>query len=566
MADVTSSITATPKLGIRVSDAVLSPVPPVEPSISSVRPDTGSPSANGNSSPSTVRSEAEQLASDDIQTRVSQIKYLAKIPMTACRVFTPHERIRFGIRVSAFEKKTGVKLEKRRIYQIKGTIADICAFEKRHFEGSTVVVMVPPAYMGVVIPGRKYEIRIVSIEDRRQFTVHREAEENSVIVIRRLDLRALGIPAVKKGKGVLELMLRKANGFSNPTKRVFANIQSGNGFVRFDASNVDGKPGDIFELLSARSYKPRDFVREFNSVRPPEARNATLTMNRGRVGIKVEGKKFIFERCNLSRIKSRLLLRTKLSFYDMELRFWFNGQSFEIRFGVYPVAAIRLWHGMKIKFERPVDKRAMAEQRELYSEVQKKGNPIWHKFKTCLGSLRLASIPKEITGVYKFEVDAAMCRFVCSKFAKTTKNEYSTRKGSFGEIIAAHILSIRYPDTREHPSVKFPKALGCHKQGVDYEIPNGRQQESDLIEVKWWKNVRAAINEGRIQVRKRLVENQSSISPAPLRRAFVAAVDWDPNSRSGRLIIAEAKFLRHGVVGPHHLPNLDSDFLDLMGL
>ena len=36
MADVISSIPATPKLGIRVSDAVLSPVPAVEPSISSV--------------------------------------------------------------------------------------------------------------------------------------------------------------------------------------------------------------------------------------------------------------------------------------------------------------------------------------------------------------------------------------------------------------------------------------------------------------------------------------------------------------------------------------------------
>jgi len=44
MADDTSSIAATPKLGIRVSDAVLSPVPPVEPSISSVRPDAGSQS------------------------------------------------------------------------------------------------------------------------------------------------------------------------------------------------------------------------------------------------------------------------------------------------------------------------------------------------------------------------------------------------------------------------------------------------------------------------------------------------------------------------------------------
>jgi hypothetical protein len=42
MADDISSITATPKLGIRVSDAALSPVPPVEPSISSVRPHTGS--------------------------------------------------------------------------------------------------------------------------------------------------------------------------------------------------------------------------------------------------------------------------------------------------------------------------------------------------------------------------------------------------------------------------------------------------------------------------------------------------------------------------------------------
>jgi hypothetical protein len=42
MADDISSITATPKLGIRVSDATASPVPPVEPSISSVRPDAGS--------------------------------------------------------------------------------------------------------------------------------------------------------------------------------------------------------------------------------------------------------------------------------------------------------------------------------------------------------------------------------------------------------------------------------------------------------------------------------------------------------------------------------------------
>ena len=49
-----SSITATPKLGIRVSDAAPSPVPPVEPSISSVRPDTGSLSAVAPISPSEV--------------------------------------------------------------------------------------------------------------------------------------------------------------------------------------------------------------------------------------------------------------------------------------------------------------------------------------------------------------------------------------------------------------------------------------------------------------------------------------------------------------------------------
>jgi DNA-binding MarR family transcriptional regulator len=42
MVDDISSIPATPKFGIEVSDAVMSPVPPVEPSISSARPDTGS--------------------------------------------------------------------------------------------------------------------------------------------------------------------------------------------------------------------------------------------------------------------------------------------------------------------------------------------------------------------------------------------------------------------------------------------------------------------------------------------------------------------------------------------
>lgn len=87
MVDFISSIPATPKLGIRVSDAVLSPVPPVEPSISSVRPDTGSlsvsdalmesPPSNALAPPlSSVRSNLGVYSTgNDIQSLIRPLRY-----------------------------------------------------------------------------------------------------------------------------------------------------------------------------------------------------------------------------------------------------------------------------------------------------------------------------------------------------------------------------------------------------------------------------------------------------------------------------------------------------------
>ncbi len=458
--------------------------------------------------------------------------------MTACRVFTPHERIRFGICVGAFEKKTGVKLEKRRIYHIKGTIAGVCAFEKRHFGGKTVVIVVPSAHMGVVIPGTKYDIGIISIEERRSLSV-RHRLDRALVTVRKSTLQSMGIVSLERGKEVIEFRLRRIS--DDLRIRVFANIQPATGFVRFNADNFGGRSGDICEVTSVRKFGVREFVREFNSCKPEGARNARLKLDQeSNLGIEVDGRFFPFTEYRLSRAASRLLLRTKLALYKMELRFWFDGERFETRFGVDDVAGFWTSRDGKLRFESPFDEKVVAAQRELYLQVQRLRNPVLREFERLLGKLKVVSMPAEVWGSYVFEVDKELGRFVCSRLDKLSRNEHSTRKGSFGEMIACHILSLRYREIREHPSVKFPKTPGCHKNGVDYELVSGDPKGVDLLESKWWKNVKAATSQGRKEARKRLVERKRRNSSVSIRASFVAALDWDPKNTTGNLIVARA--------------------------
>jgi hypothetical protein len=125
MADVTSSIPATPKLGIRVSDAVLSPVPPVETSVFSVRPDTGSLSAAEAVSPSLVsdpeRPENILLPAAPKRKmprplRISKAKGQAVIKLRKNGLSYPKIARRLGLRtggVRSFLRRRGMKGKQR---------------------------------------------------------------------------------------------------------------------------------------------------------------------------------------------------------------------------------------------------------------------------------------------------------------------------------------------------------------------------------------------------------------------------------------------------------------------
>jgi len=437
-----------------------------------------------------------------------------------------------------------MKLKRKKIYHIKGTIGNICAFEKRHFGGHTVVIVVPSPYMGIVIPGEKYEIGIVSVEERRSLSVSRRLDR-PLVTIRKSTLKSIGISSLERGREVIEFRLRRVSRSNNLQKRVFVNVQPSNGFVRFNADVIGGRAGDIYEVVSERKYGVRDFVAEFNNRKPDWARNVKLVMSWDQnLGIRVGGMLIPFTEYSLSRAASRLLLRTKLSFYKMELRFWFDGERFQIRFGVNDVTGIRISRNGKLRFDSPFNEKAVAAQRELYLQGQRFRDPVLREFEHLLNELKVVSMPTKVAGNYVFEVDKEVCRFMCSGLEKLSRNEHSTRKGSFGEMIACHILSLRYREIREHPSVKFPKALGCHKNGVDYEMVSGNPEGVDLLESKWWKNVRAAINQGRIEVRKRLAERRRRDPSGFVGAAFVSAVDWDPKTARGSLIVVQAKRAR----------------------
>jgi hypothetical protein len=482
--------------------------------------------------------------SDTMPGQISKPRCLAVIPMTAYRISTPYppyERLQFSISVGSFEKKTKLKLEKGKIYHIIGNIGGICAFEKRLFGSNKIVIVVPSGHRGVISAG-KYDVEIVSVEERRRFKVHRETGDCGVVVIRDLDLQSMRVAAVRRGCEVVELVLRKVSEKDEPLTRVFANVQSGNGFVRFPAAGVGLKPGDEFEVVSQRKYTVRDLVKEFNGQKPDAAQNVELTMSGDNIlGMKVDGKQFLFTKYSLLRLRSKLLLRTKLSFYKMELRFWFDGKRFQIRLGVNDVVGFWIAKNGKLRFESPFDEKAVAAQRELYLQVQRLRNPVLREFEHLLKKLKVISQPSGIAGIYAFKVDDQLCSFVCSKLENLSRNEYSTRKGSFGEMIACQILSLRYSNIREHPSVRFPKAAGCHKAGVDYEMISEDSEAVDLLESKWWGNVSAAINQGHKEIRKRIAERRLSYRSGLVRAAFVAAVDWDPEMRRGTLVVVKAE-------------------------
>ncbi len=79
-------------------------------------------------------------------------------------------KLRFDLTTSSLEKRSGVKLEEGKIYDVKGKIGDSYTFEQKHraHEGTPhIFIWIPKEHAGEFKLGEKHELTVISVTEQQ---------------------------------------------------------------------------------------------------------------------------------------------------------------------------------------------------------------------------------------------------------------------------------------------------------------------------------------------------------------------------------------------------------------
>ncbi len=483
--------------------------------------------------------DSDSAARHEARPDAAEQRPLAVFPRTIYTVDNPDHKLRWDMHIPTFKARTGVTLGEGKIHHIKGTIDGKYDFEARHFKGKRLVVTVPKEYTDKLTPG-KHMVVIHSVEEKRQFVAFPRGSDRTIIALRKSAVESLAIGNVERGRAIIEMEMRNRSKPNDPPVKIFAHIAEYNGGVRLYMKKFGARERDAYEMTRAERLSVKDFIGRFNAQKSEEFKNVRLELEGNRLGIQVDENKFPFKEYRLCTSDSKALLRTRLDFYKMELRFWYDGEKFRARFGVYPITEFRIRNG-KPKFEHSANPSLVAQRVTHFESMRTRNTERLHEV-ALMERINLTSRPEGIDGRYAFEVTQELRDYVKKKLeGASTLRKFTTLKGTLGERMAPFIIRDDWDLIAEHPDVKMPKTLSCHRPGPDLLMGLKTTKEFNYFEVKWYDNVAQALASGSKDARKHLREKRKSNKYGKIVGAYVAALDWNPEEMDGNLHVKRAK-------------------------
>jgi hypothetical protein len=502
MVDVIAPITATHKLGIRVSDPVLSPAFRVEPAFS-VRPATGSQSVLDVTAP-------------NVNARAYLISGIGKI--------------RLDIDMTSLENAIGHSLRDGDMYRITGTIDGTSTqFHARLSARSDYAyAFLDAADSSGVVPSRSYTLLVHRVERDRRFEVT-EGSRGPCIRIYETVLKSLGIRE-DRSDGVVQLRVRDDR---NEGRLVYVPYRSAVGWVQVPVNGIGAHVGDQIEIVDGMRYEVEDAVADFNGKRPESLGNVRMSLDDEGLSLIVDGQRFETENARLTAHGLQAVLKMKVG--KTGIKFQVDGENIVPRFensdriegfktirdGLY--ATREQLNGSHLRQLIPDTLCAMS-----YGEMK-----AW-----SMDKIIRMSCENEAEGAYVLEVTQEFQELVQRRliYAGTRRK---IEKGNVGEILASKLFeSMGFQTVQDHPFSDDDQSRGSSRWGPESVVRSSMNGQIYYTEVKNHSDEERARRKAISQVRWYCKENPI-YKGEDLSGAFIAITDWDGETSAVNFRVVE---------------------------
>lgn len=462
------------------------------------------------------------------------------------RVKGTEERVKFDVLLDTFEERTGFRFEEGKSYEVKGTIGDVTDFTLTHSrgEGKYLYITPPRAAAGLLEPGRKYEVTVLSIEERiegkRRFEVSHTGKVTKLsLMVQALESAGIDVEAVRNadaGDRVLELNLRNLSHEGEEAKRLFAKVNASEGGVFMNIARAGGAQGDIVELEGAKRYQVGSFVDDFNSHRGRDLQNARLEVEGRNLSLDVDGRKYRFTDHSLDVHTMRVMLKGEVEGFKRGVCFIFDANEGTM------VATAR--NNKRILAFESSETRGLVARYKLPEsggpslEASHLDGRRW-EMSEFIEKTDLIGERKPMEGSHAFEVDSTLLHYIQGrrKIPLNSRQEI----GDVGEDLGAAVVTkLGWIEVERHPFDLRGPGRGCYLHGTDCLFRNPKTNELFLVEFRWWQDSRAADEKTLQIVRERRASEQNHEKWGEISGAYIAIVDLDKSSKIGELRVKRA--------------------------
>ncbi len=446
--------------------------------------------------------------------------------------------IRFTLSESTFADRTGIHMQPGKLYDIRGVVGNGAEFQLTHTPTDTpqLNIIIGRDNAASIRPGEKHQITLTSVEEKQVFQVSGEPKVALHFSKRVVELAGVETRELASSR-VVEFELKKLG--AEKSERMFGEVMPSIEHVSLNAKARGFKPGDEFQLLSARNFSARDFVDDYNRFKLGKLAITELKLHNTKLLLTVDSREFAARSFSIGTWSTEVVMRANFDPIRRDVRFWFDGERITPKFGrswnIHSIKANK--DGFNVIYEpgsRPITATKFTAPIENEWRLKRIDR---HIIET---NLSLLSSPTGREGQYDFQVRPYLANAIRFKLeAAASREAQNDAKGAIGEELGVCLLEMnQWKELVRHPGVLRPTTQGANTRGPDSLMLDMRSQEKQLFEFKWWRNVSGAQREALRQMQEAFKEDSSRYRD--VKGGYIGIIHWNARRNLGSMNVEMA--------------------------
>src|SRR2546425_2197482 len=189
------------------------------------------------------------------------------------------DSIRFNMWRPTIERKSGMRFETGKLYDIRGEVKGIeFTVAHRPMESPHIMAFITGEKVRELTPGEKYDVTITSVKERTELPVLDYTSGPTLRFSKRF-LGSMGIDVEsihKLNPKIVEFEVLDSSRPFAPVRKFYGEVMPSMGHVSLNLGRTGAKPGEHFVFRRAREHTAQAFVEDFNVHRSGGTENVRL--------------------------------------------------------------------------------------------------------------------------------------------------------------------------------------------------------------------------------------------------------------------------------------------------